>query len=286
MLQNDLAIFSGAKYNASISIIQPQNHCQSNNRLNSAQSESLFFVNIYILKKKEENLLRGVFNPDSPLMRALGVVWDLIVLNLLFLVCCIPVVTIGPAITALHYVTTKMAGEKDGTPVVGNFFKSFRANFRQGVLMGILFGAAGGFLGYDIYLLWHSGNFQNSIFKILIPVAAIAYMMTFVYAFPLLARFNNTVLGTIRNAFIMSVTSLPKTFSMLLLIGACVALTLYTQTTLRYGLFLWFALGFSSIAYANAFVLNDVFMKCSEQYSSQINQEQSQDTTENSDGKE
>ena len=224
--------------------------------------------------------MRGVFNPDSPMMRALGVVWDLIVLNLLFLVCCIPVVTIGPAITALHYVTTKMAGEKDGTPVVGNFFKSFRANFRQGVLMGILFGAAGGFLGYDIYLLWHSGNFQNSIFKILIPVAAIAYMMTFVYAFPLLARFNNTVLGTIRNAFIMSVTSLPQTFSMLLLIGACVALTLYTQTTLRYGLFLWFALGFSSIAYANASVLNGVFMKCSEQYSSQINQEQSQDTTE------
>ena len=229
--------------------------------------------------------MRGVFNPDSPLMRALGVVWDLIVLNLLFLVCCIPVVTIGPAITALHYVTTKMAGEKDGTPVVGNFFKSFRANFRQGVLMGILFGAAGGFLGYDIYLLWHSGNFQNSIFKILIPVAAIAYMMTFLYAFPLLARFNNTVLGTIRNAFIMSVTSLPKTFSMLLLIGACAAFTLYTQTTLRYGLFLWFALGFSSIAYANAFVLNGVFMKCSEQYSSQINQEQSQDTTEKSDGK-
>ena len=60
--------------------------------------------------------MRGVFNPDSPMMRALGVVWDLIVLNLLFLVCCIPVVTIGPAITALHYVTTKMAGEKDGTP--------------------------------------------------------------------------------------------------------------------------------------------------------------------------
>ena len=39
--------------------------------------------------------MRGVFNPDSPMMRALGVVWDLIVLNLLFLVCCIPVVTIG-----------------------------------------------------------------------------------------------------------------------------------------------------------------------------------------------
>ena len=39
--------------------------------------------------------MRGVFNPDSPMMRALGVVWDLIALNLLFLVCCIPVVTIG-----------------------------------------------------------------------------------------------------------------------------------------------------------------------------------------------
>ena len=76
--------------------------------------------------------MRGVFNPDSPMMRALGVVWDLIVLNLLFLVCCIPVVTIGPAITALHYVTTKMAGEKDGTPVVGNFFQVIPGKFPPG----------------------------------------------------------------------------------------------------------------------------------------------------------
>lgn len=58
MLQNDLAIFSGAKYNVNISIIQPQNHCQSNNRLNSAQSESLLFVNIYILKKGGELIER------------------------------------------------------------------------------------------------------------------------------------------------------------------------------------------------------------------------------------
>ena len=162
------------------------------------------------------------------MMRALGVVWDLIVLNLLFLVCCIPVVTIGPAITALHYVTTKMAGEKDGTPVVGNFFKSIRANFRQGVLMGILFGAAGGFLGYDIYLLWHSGNFQNSTFKILIPVAAIAYMMTFVYAFPLLARFNNTVLGTIRNAFICDLFA-PNLFHVVVDRRMCSTYPVYTD---------------------------------------------------------
>ena len=66
--------------------------------------------------------MRGVFNPDSPMMRALGVVWDLIVLNLLFLVCCIPVVTIGPAITALHYVTTKMAGKFPPGCTDGNSF--------------------------------------------------------------------------------------------------------------------------------------------------------------------
>lgn len=229
--------------------------------------------------------MRGIFNLDSPLMRALGIVWDLIVLNFLFLICCIPVITIGPAITALHYVATKMAGEKDTPPVISNFFKSFRSNFLQSVILGFVFALAGGFLGYDVYILWHSSDFQNSVFKILVPVAAVAYMMTFIYVFPLLARFNNTVLGTIRNAFIMSVTSLPKTFSMLLLIGACVALTLYTQATFRYGLFLWFALGFSSIAYANAFVLNSIFAKCSEQYSSQMNQELSQDTPEHSTSK-
>lgn len=88
--------------------------------------------------------MRGVFNPDSPMMRALGVVWDLIVLNLLFLVCCIPVVTIGPAITALHYVTTKWR-VKRWYSGGRQFFKSFRANFRQGVLMGILLGPQGDF---------------------------------------------------------------------------------------------------------------------------------------------
>lgn len=278
-----LAIFSGGKYNTSI--IQPKKDCQSNGCVYLVQSGSSIFVKKCPHSKKEEYLVRGVFNLDSPLMRALGVVWDLIVLNLLFLVCCIPVITIGPAITALHYVTTKMAGEKDGIPVIGNFLKSFRANFRQGAILGILYAAVGGFLGYDIYILWHSARFQNSIFKILVPVAVIVYMMTLVYVFALLARFNNTVFGTIRNAFIMSVTSLPKTFSMLLLIGACVALTLYTQTTLRYGLFLWFALGFSSIAYANAFVLNRIFTRCSNQYPSQLTQDMPQNASEVSEQK-
>ncbi len=76
--------------------------------------------------------MRGVFNPDSPMMRSLGVVWDLIVLNLLFLVCCIPVVTIGPAITALHYVTTKMAGEKRRHSGGRQFFQVIPGKFPPG----------------------------------------------------------------------------------------------------------------------------------------------------------
>lgn len=93
-------LFLAVQSNASISIIQPQNHCQSNNRLNSAQSESLFFVNIYILKKRRRTHWEAFLIRTAPWCAPWALCGMLIVLNLLFLVCCIPVVTIGPAITA------------------------------------------------------------------------------------------------------------------------------------------------------------------------------------------
>ncbi len=79
----------------------------------------------------------NIFNLDSPIMRALGKVADLMWLNVLTMICCIPIITIGPSLTALHYMALKIVRDEE-CYITKGFFKSFRENFRQGVLIGIL----------------------------------------------------------------------------------------------------------------------------------------------------
>ena len=74
------------------------------------------------------------FDLDSPLMRFLSKLADLMILNIVFLITCIPVVTIGAAWTSLYYVTLKMVRDEEGT-IVRSYFHSFRQNFRQATIL-------------------------------------------------------------------------------------------------------------------------------------------------------
>ena len=79
----------------------------------------------------------SIFNLDSPVMQALGKVADLMWLNVLTMICCIPVITIGPSLTAMHYMALKIVRNEE-CYITRGFFKSFKENFRQGVVIGII----------------------------------------------------------------------------------------------------------------------------------------------------
>ena len=74
--------------------------------------------------------MRSFFDLDNPFIQFLNRLTDVVILNVICLICCIPIVTIGTSITALNYVTMKMARNEEGY-IVRDFFKSFRENFRQ-----------------------------------------------------------------------------------------------------------------------------------------------------------
>ena len=76
-----------------------------------------------------------LFSPDSKFMRFMSVLGDLMLLNFIFLLCSVPVVTIGASITALYTVVFRMVREKDSRSVVVQFFRSFRQNFRRATLL-------------------------------------------------------------------------------------------------------------------------------------------------------
>ena len=90
-----------------------------------------------------------MFEVNGPLWRFLSSLFDMIVLHILWLICCIPIITIGPATTAAHYVAMKKIVKDEGRNVWSLFFKSFRENLKQGIILGVLFTVIGLLLGLD-----------------------------------------------------------------------------------------------------------------------------------------
>lgn len=159
-----------------------------------------------------------MFQYDSPIIRILARIGDMIILNILWFVCCLPVVTFGPATAAAHYVALKFVRD-EGTSVTGMFFKSFRQNLRQGIVLGLLMLAAGAVLGVDLWLIM-TGKVSFS------PAARLAilgilwllmflYMMVTVYVWAVMARFDNTIKNTVVNACVMAVANIRSTLMMI-----------------------------------------------------------------------
>lgn len=212
--------------------------------------------------------MRNLFNIDSPLMRFLSKVADMIILNILFLITCIPIFTIGASMTALHYVTLRMVSGEEGA-VSKDYFRSFRQNFRQATVIWLILVAFALLLSYDIRLVWNGGGYVNTVVKVLSVIAGVALVMVLLYVFAILAKFNNSVKGTIRNAVAISLAAFPKTVSMFILLVSCAALTFYTETTIRWGLLFWLTPGFATVAYFNSILLRKTFERLIEGDASQ-----------------
>ena len=99
-------------------------------------------------------MLQGFFNYDNPVWRFIGKLGDLILLNILWIVCSIPVFTIGASTTAVYYVTLKLARD-EGDSTIRSFFHSFKSNFRQATAIWLILLAAGIVLGIDFWFFCH-----------------------------------------------------------------------------------------------------------------------------------
>lgn len=202
--------------------------------------------------------MRGLFSIDSPLMRFLGRVGDLMILNILFLVTSIPIITLGASLTALHYAVYKMVCCSD-TSAARDFFHSFRQNFRQATVLWLLLMLFGFLLWYDLRSVWGQTGLIQTAVKLMSLVACAAMAMLLLYVFAVLARFDNTVRGTLKNAVGLALRHPGRTVSMFMLPFACGVLTFYTYSTIRWGMLAWLLIGFAAIAYFNSFPLRKTF---------------------------
>ena len=170
--------------------------------------------------------MKNLIDPESPLMQLITKIVTSVWLNILWFVCCLPILTIGPATTALFYCCDKMVRNEDGN-ITKSFFHSFRENFRQGMLIGCIVTILGVLLGADGYVLYHlhtTSAFWTLITAIYL-VAVAAYAIVLMYVFPLLAHFDNTTVAMFKNSIFIGMRFLLCTglmaliyFSMLVII--------------------------------------------------------------------
>lgn len=201
----------------------------------------------------------GIFNPDSKFSQIMSRVFDLMVLNLIFIFTSIPIFTIGVNYTALYYVTLKMVKNEESY-VWKSYWKSWRQNFKQATGIWLIFLIIGIFLFMDIFLvnqMTGAAVYLKYVFFVLLFV----WGMVLTYVFPVLSRFDNTVKHTIRNALLMSIRHLPWTILMLIINLLPAILMIFTSATIASMVsFFMIFLGTSVVSLANSwFFVNKIF---------------------------
>jgi len=199
-----------------------------------------------------------LFSLDNPIMRFLSKVADLLILNIIFWICCIPIVTIGASTTALYSVTLKMVKNEESY-IARGFFQAFKENFKISTGLWILTALAGIVLYVDYYVAPQMVSPLNQILQVLLTALLILYIFTWLYLFPYVARFQNNWKNTIKNAFLISIANLPFTFLLVIFVGLLLFLT-YIVNLAIVGPF-WMLCGFSTATYAMSFIFRRVFRK-------------------------
>lgn len=186
-----------------------------------------------------------LFNLDSPVMVFLTKVANLMILNILTIICSIPIVTIGPAVTALYYVTIKMA-RGDDPYIVKSYFKSFKENFRQSLIIWLVMLVIIFILSVDWWVVRNMMEGRTAqVMNIILLVVILLLSLTGFYIFPVLSRFENSIKLTIKNAFLISCLNLPKSILIVLIHLMPLALVLITIQAMP----LVFLLGIPTVAY-------------------------------------
>lgn len=200
-----------------------------------------------------------LFDYDSPLMSALTKIANLMILNLLTILCCIPVITAGAAITAMHYMCLKMVRNEESYIVKG-YFMAFKQSFKQATKVWLVLLLVIAILVGDFLIINYSGIQFPYWFHVVFYAVSIIALFEYMMVFPLMGKFDNTTLRTIKNALIISIVKFPITLLMIVMNAVPILVTLYLIQIFPFVLMF----GWSVPAYFAAKMLNKYFKKLEE----------------------
>ena len=202
----------------------------------------------------------NLLNEDNVVHVFLNKLGDIVIANLLFILCCIPVITIGPSLTALyHCMMRTVKGNNNGT--TKTFFRAFKENFKQSLIIWLLILAAGTMIILNIRFLLHAeGSAAHMLFYLSVGVLTLLIIFT-LYIFPVIATFANTLGALCRNAFLLAFMHFPTTIAIAVITIFPLYMTYLDAKLQPLYACCWFFFGFGLVAFINSMLLYRFFKK-------------------------
>ena len=198
-----------------------------------------------------------MFGIDSKFYEVVSKIADLVVVNLLFVLCSLPIITIGASTTALYGVTKKMAENREGY-----IFRNYFRLFKESTIMWIILLLLALIPTIDLYII---NSFEKTIvttaLKGLMLAAALAILFVFLYAMALQSTFENTIKNTLKNAFLMGIGYFPWTLLIVFITLLPIILLVLLGRSAGSVVYVMLFVGFAVLAYLNSYIFNHIFKR-------------------------
>lgn len=199
-----------------------------------------------------------MFRYGSPFTRFMSTVANLMLLNLLWIVTSLPIITIGASTTAMYHVVLQYVNKQDET-LLKPYFMSFKQNFKQATLLWIPHGLIGLALVAELFYLTNGQT--GSVWWVVFVVLTMIYLLISSMLYPMLARYENSTRNIVINSINLSFRNILPMLSAVVLNITPVALMVIDYNAFLYTALFWTFGGFSLIAYLNAILIMRIFKK-------------------------
>ena len=214
----------------------------------------------------------NIFEEGSPFQRFLNKMADLLILNIITMLMCLPIITAGAALTAMHYVLLKMVRGEEGY-ILKSFFRSFKREFRQATVLWILYVALAALMASNLVLVLQGSGRYPIWLPSSIVVVAVLELMFMIYTFAMLSRFDDTIYHTLLNAVTLTFAELPRSLEMAVI--TIIPLIAFFRVSILLPVLILF--GLSVPGYACAMIYDPVFRKIEKQIWEEENAEDTEE---------
>ena len=212
------------------------------------------------MENKSSQLVKSIFNTDNLFMRICEKILDLVTVNLLFLLSCLPLVTIGIAKISLYETLFEIKGARR-VKVTAMYMQAFRKNWKVGLKLGLLELLLVGISLFDLVLFWRQETMLFQMLKATCIGVIIFTSLLFLCIYPLAAKFEMTVKDLLQTGLIMVSLHFPWFFLMIAVLAVIVFFLSSSGFVLLLGFTLFVLVGFAALGFLQLPIMETIFNK-------------------------
>lgn len=161
--------------------------------------------------------MKEIIMPEGPIMQFFAKILDMAIVSILFTISCVPIITIGCGLTSLYYTTVKSIHQGKGR-AIRTYCHCFKVNFKQGLLLGILYDVIAALMIGNLYLVFTMDlGYVGIVFGVIFFMISLLLLVLMSYGFPILSRFEVKISGLLLSSFQISILHGTTTFQLVVM---------------------------------------------------------------------